>query len=112
MKEERVKEPFEVAKDYTNGFHLCQEDLQEKRAEIYAQIEYLLNMLKQIDYVHDAGADVMSESEVREYLRLDKIKEGMDIPAGIPKIRLGMGYVYYRRDVTRFLEARKRGGGK
>ena len=104
-----VKEPFEVAKDYTNGFHLCQEDIKEKRAEIYAQIEYLLNMLKQLDYVQDAGADVMSESEVREYLRLDKIREGMDIPNAIPRIRLGMGYVYYRRDVIRFLDSRKRG---
>ena len=38
---EQVKEPFQVAKDYTNGFHLTREDLMEKRAEIYAQIEYL-----------------------------------------------------------------------
>lgn len=36
---EKAKEPFEVAKDYTNGFHLTQEDLKEKRAEIYAQIQ-------------------------------------------------------------------------
>ena len=51
----------------------------------------------------------MSESEVREYLRLDKVREGMDIPKDIPRIRLGMGYVYYRRDVIRFLDSRKRG---
>ena len=104
------KEPFEVAKDYTNGFHLTREDLMEKRAEIYAQIEYLLNMLKQIDLVEDAGAEVMSVDEVKEYLKLDKIDPRMDIPKDIPKIRMGIGYVYYRRDVKNFLNARRRGG--
>ncbi len=104
------KTPFEVAKDYTLGFHLTQEDLKEKRAEIYAQIEYLLNMLKQIDEVHDAGADVMSADEVKEYLKLDSIDPRMDIPKDIPRIRLGIGYVYYRRDVKRFLDSRRRGG--
>ena len=105
-----TKEPFEVAKDYTNGFHITQEDKLEKRAEIYAQIEYLLNMLKQIDLVEDAGADVMSEQEVREYLKLDSIDPRMCIPKDIPKIRMGIGHVYYRRDVKRFLESRRRGG--
>ena len=56
---EQVKEPFQVAKDYTNGFHLTQEDLMEKRAEIYAQIEYLLNMLKQIDLVDIALVELV-----------------------------------------------------
>lgn len=108
--DEKVKEPFEVAKDYTNGFHITQEDKMEKRKEIYAQIEYLLNMLKQIDYVEDAGADVMSAKEVREYLKLDSIDERMDIPPSIPKIRIGTGYVYYRHDIKNFLESRRRGG--
>ncbi len=107
---DQVKEPFEVAKDYTNGFHLTQEDLKEKRAEIYAQIHYLMNCLAQIDEVHEAGADVMSAQEVREYLKLDSIDERMDIPSAIPKIRLGVGYVYYRRDVKNFLDGRRRGG--
>lgn len=107
---EQVKEPFQVAKDYTNGFHLTREDLMEKRAEIYAQIEYLLNMLKQIDLVEDAGAEVMSADEVRDYLKLDKIDPRMEIPKDIPKIRMGIGYVYYRRDVKNFLNARRRGG--
>ena len=105
-----VKEPFEVAKDYTNGFHITQEDKMEKRKEIYAQIEYLLNMLKQSDYVEDAGADVMSTQEVREYLKLDSIDPKMDIPSAIPKIRMGTGYVYYRRDIKNFLDGRRRGG--
>jgi hypothetical protein len=82
----------------------------EKRKEIYAQIEYLLNMLKQIDYVEDAGADVMSAQEVREYLKLDSIDPKMDIPSAIPKIRMGTGYVYYRRDIKNFLDGRRRGG--
>lgn len=107
---ETVEEPFKVAKDYTNGFHLTQEDLMEKRKEIYAQIEYLLNMLKQIDYVEDAGADVMSTQEVREYLKLDSVDPKMDIPSAIPKIRMGTGYVYYRRDIKNFLDGRRRGG--
>ena len=101
--EDVVKEPFEVAKDYTNGFHLTQEDLNEKRAEIYAQI-------KQIDMVHDAGADVMSEQEVREYLKLDAVDPRMSVPKDIPKIRMGIGSVYYRKDVKHFLESRRRGG--
>lgn len=105
-----VEEPFKVAKDYTNGFHLTEEDLGEKRGEIYTQIIYLLNCLKQIDMVHDAGADVMSVEEVREYLKLDSIDPRMDIPKDIPKIRMGVGYVYYRRDVKRFLDSRRRGG--
>lgn len=103
-----TKEPFEVAKDYTNGFHITQEDKLEKRAEIYAQIEYLLNMLKQIDLVEDAGADVMSEKELREYLRLDDYEPKAPIPAAIPKIRCGNVFVYYRRDVKLYLEARRR----
>lgn len=107
---EQVKEPFQVAKDYTNGFHLTQEDLMEKRAEIYAQIEYLLNMLKQIDLVEDAGAEVMSVDEVKDYLRLEKIDPRMEVPKDIPKIRMGVGYVYYRKDVKAFLNARRRGG--
>ena len=107
---EQVKEPFQVAKDYTNGFHLTQEDLNEKRAEIYAQIEYLLNMLKQIDLVEDAGAEVMSVDEVKDYLRLEKIDPRMEVPKDIPKIRMGVGYVYYRKDVKNFLNARRRGG--
>ncbi len=105
-------EAFKVAKDYTNGFRMTQENLNEKRAEIYAQIEYLLNMLKQIDYVHEAGADVMSEKEVREYLKLDDVDPRMSIPKDIPKIRMGVGYVYYRKDVKDFLESRRRGGKK
>lgn len=107
---EDVQEPFQIPKDYTNGFHLTQEDLKEKRAEIYAQIIYLLNCLKQIDEVHDAGDDVMSADEVREYLKLDSINGGMDIPKDIPKIRLGVGYVYYRKDIKDFLKKRRRGG--
>mgnify|MGYP007070251688 CR=1 FL=1 len=107
---DELKEPFEVPKDYTNGFHLTQEDLAKKRAEIYAQIEFLLNMLKQIDTVHDAGDDVMSEDEVRAYLKLDKIDPRMSIPKDIPKIRMGVGHVYYRKDVKHFLESRRRGG--
>ena len=107
---EQVKEPFQVAKDYTNGFHLTQEDLMEKRAEIYAQIEYLLNMLKQIDLVEDAGAEVMSVDEVKDYLRLEKIDPRMEVPKDIPKIRMGVGYVYYRKDVKNFINARRRGG--
>ena len=105
-----TKEPFEVVKDYTNGFHLTKEDLKEKRAEIYAQIEYLLNMLKQIDEVEDAGADVMSTQEVKEYLKLDSIDPRMDVPKDIPRIRMGIGYVYYRKDVKHFLDSRRRGG--
>lgn len=109
VKEAEVpKEPFQVAKDYTNGFHLTQEDLQEKRAEIYAQIEYLLNMLKQIDLVHEAGADVMTEEEVRAFLKLDAIDPRMAIPKDIPKIRVGIASVYYRKDVLHFLESRRR----
>lgn len=107
---EQVEEPFKVPKDYTNGFHLTQEDLGEKRGEIYAQMVYLLNCLKQIDMVHDAGADVMSEQEVREYLKLDSIDPRMSIPKDIPKIRMGIGYVYYRKDVKSFLDSRRRGG--
>lgn len=107
---EQAKEPFQVAKDYTNGFHLTQEDLMKKRAEIYAQIEYLLNMLKQIDLVEDAGAEVMSVDEVKDYLRLEKIDPRMEVPKDIPKIRMGVGYVYYRKDVKAFLNSRRRGG--
>lgn len=107
---DEVKEPFQVPKDYTNGFHLTEEDLNEKRAEIYAQINYLLNCLKQIDMVRDGGDEVMSEQEVREYLKLDSIDPRMSVPKDIPKIRMGVGYVYYRKDVKRFLDSRRRGG--
>lgn len=105
-----IEEPFKVSKDYTNGFHLTQDDIKEKRAEIYAQINYLLNCLKQIDEVHDAGDDVMSADEVREYLKIDSVDKDMSIPKDIPKIRLGIGYVYYRKDVKEFLQKRRRGG--
>lgn len=110
MLEDKVEEPFQVPRDYTNGFHLTKEDLQEKRDEIYAQINYLLDMLRQIDIVYDNGDEVMSEQEVKEYLKLDSIDERMGIPKDIPKIRLGIGSVYYRKDVKRFLESRRRGG--
>lgn len=106
----KVEEPFQVPCDYTNGFHLTKEDLQEKREEIYAQINYLLDMLRQIDIVYDNGDEVMSEQEVKEYLKLDSIDERMGIPKDIPKIRLGIGSVYYRKDVKKFLESRRRGG--
>ena len=52
----------------------------------------------------------MSVDEVRAYLKLDSIDSRMDIPKDIPKIRLGVGYVYYRKDVKRFLDSRRRGG--
>lgn len=107
---EEAREPFQIPKDYTNGFHLTQEDLAEKRAEIYAQINYLMNCLKQIDMVHEGGDDVMSEQEVREYLKLDSVDPRMSIPKDIPKIRMGVGYVYYRRDIKKFLDSRRRGG--
>lgn len=107
---EKVEEPFQVPKDYTNGFHLTKEDLQQKRDEIYAQINYLLNMLRQIDIVYERGDEVLSEQEVRDYIKLDSVSEKTPIPKDIPKIRLGMGYVYYKRDVVKFLEARRRGG--
>lgn len=107
---DEVKEPFQVPKDYTNGFHLTKEDLQEKRSEIYNQIQYLTNMLKQIDEVYERGDEVMTEDEVRAYLKLDSIDERMSIPKDIAKIRMGVGYVYYRKDVKRFLDSRRRGG--
>lgn len=107
---DEVKEPFQVPRDYTNGFHLTKEDLQEKRNEIYNQINYLLNMLKQIDEVYERGDEVMTEDEVREYLKLDSIDERMCIPKDIPKIRIGVGNVYYRKDVKNFLNSRRRGG--
>lgn len=109
MKEIPV-EPFQIPKDYTNGYHLTKEDLQEKRNEIYNQIQYLLNMLVQIDTVYERGEEVMTEKEVREYLKLDSVSDKMSIPKDIPKIRIGIGYVYYRKDVRKFLEARRRGG--
>lgn len=102
-----VKEPFEVPKDYTNGFHLTDEDLQKKRDEIYQQIDYLLNMLRQIDIVYQRGDEVLSEEELRKFLKLESKS---NIPKDIPKIRVGMNFVYYRKDVTRFLEARRRSG--
>ncbi len=107
---EVVEPPFQVPKDYTNGFHLTDEDLMEKRAEIYAQIEYLLNMLKQIDAVYEGEDQVMTEQEVRNYLRLDDIDERMSIPKDLPKIRLGVKFVYYKKDVKKFLNSRRRGG--
>ncbi len=107
---DEIKEPFQVPKDYTNGFHLTKEDLQEKRTEIYNQIQYLLNMLNQIDIVYERGDEIMSEDEVRSYLKLDSVDERMSIPKDIPKIRMGIGYVYYRRDVKNFVESRRRGG--
>ena len=107
---EDVEMPFKVQKDYTNGFHLTREDLQEKRNEIYNQIEYLMNMLRQIDIVYERGDEVMTEDEVREYLKLDSIDERMGIPKDIPKIRVGIGNVYYRKDVRKFLDSRRRGG--
>lgn len=106
------EEPWQVPKDYTNGFHYTQEDLAEKRSEIYDQMNYLMNCLKQIDLAHEAGDDVMSTEEVREYLKLDSIDERMSVPKDIPKIKLGTGYVYYRKDVKRFLDSRRRGGAK
>ena len=107
MPEDKIKEPFQVPKDYTNGFHLTDEDLQKKREEIYAQIDYLLNMLRQIDIVYQRGDEVLSEEELRQYLKLDSKS---NIPKDIPKIRVGMQMVYYRKDVVRFLEARRRTG--
>ena len=104
---ETAEEPFQVPKDYTNGFHLTDEDLQKKREEIYAQIDYLLNMLRQIDIVYQRGDEVLSEEELRQYLKLES---KTNIPKDIPKIRVGMNFVYYRKDVVRFLEARRRGG--
>mgnify|MGYP002859256725 CR=1 FL=1 len=107
MKDMPDPEPFEV-KDYTNGYHLFNEDLQEKREEIYNQIQYLTNMLKQIDEVYERGQEVMSVDEVRDYLKLDKISSTMDIPKQIPKIRLGMGYVYYKKDIVNFLNSKRK----
>ena len=107
---DEMQEPFQVPKDYTNGFYLTKDDLQEKRNEIYTQIEYLLNMLKQIDVVYERGDEIMTEQEVRQYLKLDSIDYRMAVPKDIPKIRLGVGYVYYRRDVKKFLDSRRRGG--
>ena len=78
-----------------------------KREEIYAQIDYLLNMLRQIDIVYQRGDEVLSEEELRQYLKLDSKS---NIPKDIPKIRVGMQMVYYRKDVVRFLEARRRTG--
>lgn len=106
-----AKEPFDIpTKDYTNGFHLTKENLQEKRMEIYENIFYLINMLKQIDIVYERGDEVMTEDEVRQYLKVDSVDPRMGVPKDIPKIRLGVGYVYYRKDVKHFLDSRRRGG--
>ena len=107
MSEDKVEEPFQVPKDYTRGFHLTKEDMLEKKNEIRNQIMYLLNMEKQIDEVYESGDYVLSEDELRNYLRIES--DG-NIPKDIPKIRVGMKFVYYMKDVKRFLEARKRTG--
>ena len=108
MADEVKPEPFQVQKDYTNGYYLTKEDLQEKRVEIYNQIEYLFNMLRQIDIVYQRGDELMSEDEVRQYLKLDKIDERMAVPKDIPKIRIGRSFLYYRKDVKDFLNSRRR----
>ena len=110
---ETVKEPFDLPKkprDYTGGFHYTEEELLEKKNEIRDQIQYLLNLERKIDESLAVGAEVMSEQEVREYLKLDSIDERMSIPKDIPKIRLGVAYVYYRDDVKAFLNSRRRKG--
>ena len=108
-----MKEPFDVPqkpRDFTGGYHYTAEDLLEKKNEIRDQIQYLLNLERKIDESLSVGAEVMSEQEVRKYLRLDEIDERMSIPKDIPKIRVGVGNVYYFTDVKRFLDSRRRGG--
>lgn len=110
---DEVKEPFDTPpkpRDFTGGFHYTEEDLLEKKNEIRDQIQYLLNLERKIDESLAGGAEVMSEQEVREYLKLDSIDPRMSIPKDIPKIRMGVGYVYYRRDIKKFLDSRRRGG--
>ena len=105
---DNAEEPFQVPKDLTNGFHLTREDLKEKRNEIHAQINYLLNMLKQIDMIYENGEEVLTEDEVKSYLKLDILNGS--IPKDIPRIKLGVFIVYYRKDITKFLESKRRGG--
>lgn len=107
---ENTDEPFETVKtvDLTHGYHLIDEDLNSKRKEIYDQINYLTNELKMIDQIYADGDQYLTEQEVSKLLRLDDINGGMKIPRDIPKIRLGVGYIYMKKDINEFIESRRK----
>lgn len=93
--------------DASKYFIYVEQDLTKKKGEIYDQIAYLLNELKQIDNVMMNGNFYLTKDEVVKKLRLSELGVN-DIPKEIPKVRIGVGYVYKAHDVNLFLDSRRR----
>lgn len=103
-------EPFEIeVKDYTNGYHLLDEDLITKRKQILDNIRFLVTQLEKIDVVYKQGHEYMSVEEVRDYMRLDAIDKDMRIPPQIPYIKIGgIGKVYERKDIDAWMKSKRK----
>lgn len=100
--------------DISREAFLLEEDLVERRRELYDQLRYISNELEKIDQIYGAGKYYLSEDQARKIMRLP---EFVEFPSKLPcvtfkhKTRDGFYVptrVYERRDIDLFMAERKK----
>lgn len=100
--------------DISRECFLLEEDLIERRKELYDQMRFITNELEKIDQIYGAGKFYLSEDEARKLMR---IPAEVEFPAKLPCVtfrhRTKQGLfvnrrVFERQDIDKFMAERKK----
>mgnify|MGYP003295528748 CR=1 FL=1 len=100
--------------DISREAFLLEEDLIDRRRELYDQMRFIVNELEKIDQIYGAGKYYLSESEARKLMRIpDRAEFPKSLPCVTFKHRTEHGNfintrVYERQDIDKFMEERKK----
>ncbi len=100
--------------DISRESFLLEEDLIERRRELYDQMRFITNELEKIDQIYGAGKYYLSEAEARKIMRLpDRTEMPKALACVTFKHKTEHGVfintrVYERQDIDRFMAERKR----
>lgn len=100
--------------DINNNGFLLEEDVLERRSELYSQLRYIISELEKIDQTYGAGKYYVDEQEARKILR---IPVDVSIPKEIKRVvfrkrdfngvAIGIS-VYLRQDIDVYMASKKK----
>ena len=100
--------------DISKEVFLLEEDLMERRRELYEQQRFIINELEKIDQIYGNGKYYISESEARKIMRLP---ENCEFPSKLQRVTFrhktqdGVFIntsVFERHDIDVFMAERKK----
>lgn len=100
--------------DINNNGFLLEEDVLERRSELYSQLRYIISELEKIDQSYGAGKYYVDEQEAHKILR---IPADVPIPKEIKRVvfrkrdfngvAIGIS-VYLRQDIDVYMASKKK----